>query len=361
MNANELSPEFTSPLIFAGFAMINGWRDYEAADSVARIVDATKGGLPRYDRLRLELLQATLEGDHLKAYLAVREAAEISPGGSAHYTAGDKALDLNRPREGLEILSTWDPTRTAVRLWTPYWKSVTEAHHMLGDHDAELREARLGRSQIPGRLETLWYEARALAALGRTSEVMGLLEESLQLRSNPRMNPGLLMFWAAEELKTHGYPEAADSVLIRLEAWLGSQDAEQRAGRDLGVLEAQGLYLQGRLQQASEPFLDLLDEERPDPVFLRYLGAIAARSGDRNTAMEFLDALASLDQPYLFGTHTLGRAVITAYLGEKEEAFALLQTSMTLGVAYGTALLADSDLAVLVDYPPFVSFLEPEG
>jgi DNA-binding SARP family transcriptional activator/tetratricopeptide (TPR) repeat protein len=361
MRANELAPEFTAPLIYAGFAVINGWRDYAGADSLAQILEASKETLPRYDRLRLELLQATLAGDNPRAYLAVREAAELSPGGSAHFSAGNRAVGLNRPREGLEILSTWDPTRTAVRQWTPYWRVVTTAYHMLGDHEKELEVARRGRRLIPDRLETLMYEVRALAALGRISEVMQLLDESLRIRSSPQWNPGLVMYRAATELHTHHFLEAADTALTRLRAWLDDLDAETAGRRDLRLLGARALYLEDRLEPAREAFLDLVAEEPGDPTCLRNLGAIAARIGDRRAAMEYDRALASLDRPYLFGEHTFGRAVIAAILGEEEQALSLLQTSLSQGVYFGPGLLADPDLALLGDYPPFVEFIRPKG
>jgi DNA-binding SARP family transcriptional activator len=361
MRANELSPEFTAPLIYAGFALINGWGDYAAADSVAGIVEASLESLPPYDRLRLELLQATLEGDNPRAYLAVKQAASLVPGGSAHYSSGQRALGLNRPLEALEILSTWDPTRKAFRQWTAYWNIVTQAYHLLGDHERELEVARRGRQQIPDRLEMLGYEVRALAALGRVQEVTQRLDESLSFRSSPRINPGRVMLWAAAELLTHGFQAGADSALVHFHAWYDALNPEARGQSNLRYLRARALYAQGRFESAREEFLDLSAEDPGDVNSLRYLGAIAARVGERGLAMEYAEALGALDRPYLFGRHTWGQAAIAALLGDEEQAVALLRTSVSEGVYFGTSLLSDLDLLVLKNFPPFQAFIEPRG
>ena len=103
LRAHDLSPEFTSSLIFAGFAFTSGWGNFAAADSVARIVEASSESLPTYDRLRLEFLRSTIQGDNAAGYRATKAAAAISPGGTAHFAAGDQALRLNRPREALGV------------------------------------------------------------------------------------------------------------------------------------------------------------------------------------------------------------------------------------------------------------------
>ncbi len=361
LRANELSPEFTAPLIYAAFAIIAGWSDYDRADSVARVVEASRATLPAYDRLRLDLLQATLAGDNPRAYLAVKEAAAIHPGASAHYSWGQRALELNRPREALEALSTWDPTRDAIRQWTPYWNVVTQAHHMLGNHERELEEAQRGRRQIPDRLETVWYEVRARAAMGTFTELNRLLEESLRMRWSPTINPGLVMYWASAELLTHGHSDLAETVFRRLEAWLGSLEEQLSDRRDFRTLAAQLAYARGEYDAAREVFQELLSREPGDPLCLRYLGAIAARLGNRTEAVEYYEALGAMDRPYLFGGNTRGQAVIAALLGNHEEAVSLLQRSVAEGLTFGTHLLSDPDLLSLKDYPPFQEFLRPQG
>jgi hypothetical protein len=96
-------------------------------------------------------------------------------------------------------------------------------------------------------------------------------------------------------------------------------------------------------------------------VPLRYLGTIAARAGDRETALARSQELAELDGDYLFGQQTLGRAAIAARLGVKQEALALLMRSVSEGVMFGTRLHADPDLRVLRDYGPYREFMRPEG
>ena len=169
LRANEISPAFTSPLIPAAVALMRGWGDYRAADSVLRIVEASRDRLPPYDRLRLDMVRATLEGDHRRAYRAAREATALVPGASAQISSGIIAVEINRPREALEWLGTFDIDRAAGQNFAFYWDMLTQAHHLLGEHRQELQQARRARERMPDRIEPLWYEIRALAPLGRLS------------------------------------------------------------------------------------------------------------------------------------------------------------------------------------------------
>jgi DNA-binding SARP family transcriptional activator len=361
MRANEISPEFTSPLLIAAVALVNGWGDFRAADSVLRIAEASRDRLPYYDRLRLELVRATLWGDHRKAHRAAKEAAAMVPGGTANYAFAYLGVAINRPRETLETIATFDPSRRGPRDLVQFWDTDTQARHILGEHRRELREAREGRSRFPDDIRPLWYEIRALAALGRLEDLNRLLDESLHLRWVPGLNPGLILVQAAEELRVHGFPEEADAVLSRFPSWYDSLDPEQRMRPEVRVPLGRAHYLAGRLDSARGVFSEIRSAAPGNPLPLRYLGTIAARDGDRETALARSRELADLDGDYLFGQQTLGRAAIAARLGEKQEALALLRRSVSEGVMFGARLHADPDLMVLRDYPPYQEFMRPEG
>ena len=98
---------------------------------------------------------------------------------------------------------------------------------MLGNHKQELRMARLGRKQYPEFLSTLWYETRALAALGRIKEVNKLIDESFALPPQPEWDPGVIMLLAGRELRAHGYREASFQVLERAIEWFESRSQEE--------------------------------------------------------------------------------------------------------------------------------------
>ena len=151
------------------------------------------------------------------------------------------------------------------------------------------------------------------------------------------LNPGWIMVQAAEELQFHGFTEAAGDVLSRFDSWYGSLDAQQQIRPDL---------------QSAAP---------ESPVFLRFLGGIAARTGDPRTALAYSRELTAMNRDYLFGQHTLGRAAIAARLGEKDEAVALLRRAVSEGVRFGTNLHSDPDLLALREYPPFQEFIRPDA
>ena len=361
IRAHAISPDFVAPLIFVGFAYIDGLGDYGKADSVARIVEASRASLPRYDRLRLDILQATIRGDVPAQYRAAREAAAITPGGTAHFLSAQKALQMNRPREALEILATFDPEREFARQWTPYWNVLTQAHHLLGEHSAELEAARHGQRLVPERVEMLAYEARALVALGRIPEVEQRLDEAASYRPSPLMTPGEAMLMTAQELLAHGHPEAAANAAARALAWWEVLPPEDRDRGRVRILRVRALTLRGEVEAAEAELAGLTTVRPDDPHYLGLLGALAARRGDTLSARRHAETLAALEQPYLLGQHTLARASIEALLGHSEEAVNLLRIAVAQGVWFGTPLHAHPDLQPLRGYSAFETFLEPKG
>ena len=82
-------------------------------------------------------------------------------------------LELLRPiRLAVEILTGLDPDRADMRGWVAYWSVLTAARHMLADYEGELRDALRGEAYYPDSRTPVAAEARALAGLGRTVEVM---------------------------------------------------------------------------------------------------------------------------------------------------------------------------------------------
>jgi tetratricopeptide (TPR) repeat protein len=358
--AYHLSPSFTSPLIYAAFARVNVG-DVAGADSLSRILEADRRNLPPYDRLRIDFLRATLAGDNAAGYRAVRAAAEILPGGSAHHAAADIALRLNRPREALEILATFDIERPWARTWVPYWNVVTSAYHLLGDHHRELAQARTAHQRLPERLPTLAYLVRALAALGRGEEILALLTQSIALRSPDATTPGDVMLTAATELESHGHPQDAVACLDRALAWHASLPEGQLRSPPLRFFHARTLYLLGRLDEARAEFEALTAEFPDEPAFLGHLGVIDARRGSASLARERQTQLAELERPYLLGRATLWRARIAARSGETDLAVRLLWQAVGEGLGFGPSLVADPDLAPLRDFAPFQEFIAPKG
>jgi len=55
--------------------------------------------------------------------------------------------DLQRPREAIELLWTFDTER--VRRVSGYWQRMFEASMMLGEHEQGLEVALRGREELP--------------------------------------------------------------------------------------------------------------------------------------------------------------------------------------------------------------------
>jgi DNA-binding SARP family transcriptional activator/TolB-like protein len=358
--AMQLAPDFVDPLTYEGFAYLSAG-DPERADSVAAIAYARRSGLTRYDRLRLEILQAMIAGDPRRAYDAAMAGARIQPGGSTQYVAGMEALNLGRPREALEILAGWDPYREGVQPFAPYWNVVTGALHVLQEHGEELRRAREARQRIPDRIEPLWYEARALAALGRTRSLEQVLDASEGVPPTGGMLPGQLMVQAAGELAAHGHEAAAREVARRGVAWLRERTALDPGDTSLRWWMAQALLMAGEEQRAYEIASSLRQEHPDNPDLAGLACALGARVRLPDTARDCARQLTGdrlRDGP---GTVTLWRARTSAALGDSDQALGLLQRAFSEGLAFGPWLHADPFLAPLRSLPEFQALASPAG
>jgi tetratricopeptide (TPR) repeat protein len=265
---------------------------------------------------------------------------------------------INRPKEAVEVLKKIDPEGERVRRWVRFWYYWTTAHHMLGSHKQELKQARRGRKYHPEKLEALGYELRASAALGRIEEVNKLIDESMTLPPQ-QGSPIWSMLSAAQELRVHGYKQASPQVLERAFKWFESRPEESES-RSHRVALANALYIAERWEEAQDIF-ESLHKEVPDRIdFLGWLGALAARRGDKEEALRISSLLEDTDKPYIFGQHTFYRARIAALLGEKESAVRLIREALAQGVSY-TALHPVMDFEPLQDYPPFKELIKPKG
>src|SRR2546430_4937344 len=143
-----------------------------------------------------------------------------APGSESVYLFAEGAKAFNRPREALKALRELDPDRGFTHGWWVYWQDVATALHMLGEHRDELNEARDAVRRFPGNLQILTVQVRALAALGRTGEIRGVLATTSNLEPQLDWTPADAMLVAATELRAHGWPAAADSLLVQTDAWL---------------------------------------------------------------------------------------------------------------------------------------------
>ena len=350
--AVDEDPEFPIASIWLALMMRNTG-NYRAADSVATVLDNVRDRLTELERHVLDYLRATLRGDMAETYRAIRRAYDLAPSlPEVAVEVPSLAIIVNRPREALEILYTLDPSDPFLaRAPGIVWIRITQAHHMLGEHQAELEAARRGREQFPDHPGSLQYEALALVGLGRLEELSVLMDEAPTLGANPAG----VMRTTAIDLRAHGYDEEATALLERAIAWYEARPGEQRGGLAVALRYA------GRWEEARELYREFVERFPAAYGNRGALGVVAARLGDREEALRIDEYLAGIDLPYTLGGPTLWRARIAAVLGEQERSVNLLRDASNQGVGYGIWLHRDAELALLRDYPPFQELVRPKG
>jgi len=348
----RLDSAFVLPLLWGAAAYINV-DSLGKADSLLRVADRSRDRLSPSDRYLLDVKRAELHGDFRTGLEAAREMLRASPGSAvAIIVLAWDALRVNRPREGIAVLRQMDPERPPARVYPPYWDVLTLLEHLEGDYRAELADAMHGRRQYPDRLATLSDEARALAALGRRTDVLRRLDEVIDLPWDPLATPGDVMREIGTELRAHGDGAAADSAFTRALRWYADRPLGEQATVGGRAKVAMTLYVAGHRDEARRIYERLAREDPRAIEYRGYLGVLAARSGHRTEALAVERSLGELRGPSPLGRHTYWRARIAALVGERERAVTLLRESLQQGKEYFPVHL-EADFETLRALPSF--------
>lgn len=336
--AAQLDTSFMLPLVWIGFQADYG-RDPRAFESVVSRMSARKEQLSPLDAAALQFLLARQRGDDMAATIAVRRAATLSPGSNWSYSAGARALKANQLREAIRWFDQVDPEHGWAQQWFSFWHDDITAHHLLGDHRTELalaqRAIAIGSFGIVVRVD----EIHALIGLGRAAEARAKLDDILRtvttMSPTPTTSPGEWMLDVAAEFREHRQSSDADSLLAEAVRWPTSADAEQwihgaqdtvaarvTARRILGT----ALYEAGRLDSAKAVFTEDAVTHPSDYRIRSYLGLIAARQGDRETAERVVQSLESM--PGLPSGRALRQGRILAILGDTARAMRCFETAV---------------------------------
>lgn len=362
--AAALDSSYVQPILHSISGYLNLGR-FAEADSLVRLV-ARRGALSPSDHALLDFQRGEVAGDNMASLAAARAMVRAAPGTQLpHYLHAVAALRVNRPREALEAASrTYSRGSRFGNAWssTLYWGVVTGAHHVLGQHEAELQAARTARDLHPGIREILWFELRALAALGRVGEVEAALGqlEGLQATPSGRTLPGLFL-QLADELDAHGHPESARTVLIRAERWHRTRGDEAERPADALYDLARTLLRLGDDDAAEAIFARLAAERPEDPNYPAYQAIIALRRRRPTEAKRIAERLRTLRLQYDHGRTTYARAQIAAQAGDLDLAMMLLRQAFAEGYAFGTTLHSAPEFAPLRDEPEFRELLRPKG
>jgi tetratricopeptide (TPR) repeat protein len=261
----------------------------------------------------------------------------------------------------VEVLERLDPEAGWMPSWTPYWRRLTEAYHMLGDHRREEAAAHRGRRQHPESIAALLYEVRAYAALGDIEAARRTADEAVALSSDPFATAGEVLFTAAQELRAHGSDAAGAAMIDRAIEWQRDQCHGNEPTFASHFLFARMLYDAGQWREAAR-VLAGLQRQQPDNVdIIGCLGVVAAREGDDTAARSAASALRAKTGRFHFGNHLLWSARIAAVLGEDVAALNDLRGAFARGCSYTVDLHLDIDLARLSAHERYRELLRPKG
>ena len=339
------------------------------ADSLNRFIgERFRPTMTEAQRYEYDATRAWFERDLETAYRMQRRVVGLFPNeygprdGLAFY-----CFATNRPREVIEALQgIEDPHSDDVenRAWKP--SRIANAHHMLGDFEAELAAAqRIQQLGALTRLERDYHSARALAALGRVDEV-DQVQNRLESLSDSTVDAPLYMLAVGLELRYHGYRDAAVPAVERVVRWFEERPDRLERDTDHRLLFAAALYHAERWKDA-EQVLRRVREDAPTNVqAIGYSGLLAARRGDVVMATEYADELEEVGlAAYDLRAQTWQyRARIAALLGNRVEAVSHLKQAFDEGLMYNPSYFLwrqyRFDFEVMADYPPYQELLRPK-
>jgi DNA-binding SARP family transcriptional activator/TolB-like protein len=362
--AAALDSTYAQPLIWAAWA--HGGTALDQCDSTAVLAKRlAQMNLTPLERLQIDRVMARCSGDLAGAYALGRRLTDALPRSELMWEQlARDALDFNRPREAVKILERLHPDSGVLSGRAGYYNWLTNAYHVLGEHDRELRAAHFARQRFPRNLATLRMELLALSALGRGREVIERLNEIKTLPPDPIRQPAPVMRETALDLAAHGDSADADTALARTLAWLESQPAGERATDDNRFELALTHYAAGHADSARVIAAELARHHPRDARYTGLLGTLAAQRGDRAEAVRLSDVLIALERPFGRGEASYWRACIAARLGERDAAVDLLAHALDAGYVYQVRFLdahVEPSFATLRGDPRFEILLRPKG
>jgi serine/threonine-protein kinase len=370
---------FRLPLIFAAHEHMD-LGEFATADSIAHAVERSPGRLSPLDQHYLTWVLVQSRGDRQRALQTAREMAALAPNSETLWLVAQCALALNRPRETIAALTTLGPDRGLFRGWSVYWFYLTFAHHLVGDHRRELKEALEGRRRHPADFAALGAEVRALAALGRAGDISERLVEAPGLPPQQGWSPADIALIAALELAAHDHRADAPAAGAWAVRWLESRPPAEAGSVANRFRLALAYYVSGRLDDtrrlleglasdraagvpdyATMRWIAVITGDSPDRVTIQgFLGVLAARQERRADAQGFERTLQTMSPRYLYGRHTMWRARIHAVLGERDAAVALVQEAFAQGYPRGGVMHLFPSLQSLRDDPAYQELVTPK-
>ena len=360
--AAELDSTFVLAPIRQAIALVNGGAAYEAqADSVIARLALLRASLTPFELSYLDLVRNYSRGDWEETYRAAVRLRELAPGSDfVAYIPGAFGNGARHWRGVVTALEHLDPNSESLKDRTFFHGHLTNALHMLGEHERELEFARRARRQFPSLLEFCYREVRALAAGGGVSELERLLTECLSLPSEQKAgwSSGAVLLWASEELRAHGHHQAEQKVAAMLLKWLEERPPAEAASTSVRALRAEAMGAVGRWA-AAVPVLDSLILEDPGNFeFVGLRGIAAARLGDSSGARRADGRLQTIRGDRR-GRVSLMRAGLAAVQGDRDRGVSLLRDATSQGSGFLGWNDADPAFESLRGYPPYEELRRP--
>ncbi len=359
--AYELDSTWAQPLIRMRAALVNVGTVAQQ-DSVVNLLEGMWDYLTPYEQALTNSYRAFIDGETDEGIAAERRAAVLAPRSPAVYNLALRMKNRNRPREAVELLRTLDPEHGWVRAFSGYWSVLAQSLHLLGEHKQELEVARRAFEQHPERgAAILQRQTEALAVLGRIEELNAILDQIESDHDVRRVDSALVV--PAEFLIAGGRLEAGRRVAERAIDWFESRPSQEPASRAHKESYGRALFLVEREEDARAVF-DRLVDEYPNAMSARAFRAfVAADGGDTSQASRDADWFERHAPPSMGYriTPSYWHAVISAALGEREQAVGLLRESYELGRIHYPYDRVRVEFVSLHDYPPFQELMRPKG
>jgi hypothetical protein len=292
--------------------------------------------LPAIDRGVLAYAHAICRRDRATQLEAAKVVLRAAPK-SIGYTVlgGIDAIELGRPREGLDILLRFDARHIPMSAQQSaiYWGFVGYAKH-----DLAMIEQDSNGGLIP--------KGSALAPLADSEAVRRNVERELRHPESPDLAAAQC---GVMELRAHGSPTAAAALLERIAVARGAEAAADVADIPCHWNLYSVHYYAGRLTEARAAYQKQVAADTADVKGHAALAAIAARLGDSTALVEQRRWLAAHPHDALAA---LGLARVAVLQGNQAEAVSLLRVALEQDIERHFLHL-DPDLEPLRDYPPF--------
>ncbi len=333
---------FVGSAVWLAFIGANGG-GCRLTDSVAAAMAPRRDRLTPFDRLTLDISAARCRNDWKSGFRLASEQARLQPRSTyAVYTAGFFALTSGHLHAARALLGSLDPERDLGWLSDPgktfYWRDYSAARHLVGEYEAELRDAERQMERFPGRISPRLATGRASAALGRSRDVLTQVErlsrltQDQTLRVEGGMTPGFASYLLAAELRVHGDTTAWRVAAERAVEWYRG-DAARLEGRFERYHLARALTMLEREDEALAVLSFGVAADTTEPLHTGLRGVLAARQGRREAALVEDGRLARIAlDPVWTAPAEMQRARVAAALGDVAAAFEHFQRSTGLGV-----------------------------